>query len=267
MTAEAGGTVQLTAPTTTAPSASQSPTVGLAPNQAAVIHATNAAGASNDYWVRCLPPDFPTLDTTKHPENGDPTPGWYLLGNNILPQGGTTNGYAMILDTNGTPVWYKKSVPPAGQRARDPSGLRGVPGGCDHRPASRPIRTRPGTSTRSPTAASRATRPSGCRPTSTSSPRCPNGHHLMLSYPLRGGIDLTGLTPTPPVTPAPGPNSNIADCVIQDIDPAGQPRVAVDRQRPHGREDRVVHRARRDDQRADGLRRLPLQLHRREAER
>jgi hypothetical protein len=220
MTAEAGGTVQLTKPTTTAPSASQSPTVGLTPNQAAVIHATNAAGASSDYWVRCLPPDFPTLDVTKHPENGDPTPGWYLLGNNILPSGGTTNGYAMILDTNGTPVWYKQSTPP-------PVNVHATrPGFVAFEPVATiaGFTTDPNTTWDEYSLADGSVRhyktvgmPADLHELTT----LPNGHHLMLSYPLRGGIDLTGLNPTPPVTPAPGPNSNIADCVIQDIDPAG----------------------------------------------
>ena len=109
MTATPGGTVGLIAPTTTTPSASQSTTVPLTPNQAAVIKATDAAGKSAEYWVRCLPPDFPALTVTPHPENGNATPGWYLLGNNIVPSGGTT--YAMILDTNGTPVWYKRTSP------------------------------------------------------------------------------------------------------------------------------------------------------------
>ena len=46
----------------------------------------------------------------------------------------------------------------------------------------------------------------------------PNGDHLLMSYPLRSGVDLTGLA----ATPTPGPNSTIADCVLQQIDPQGQ---------------------------------------------
>jgi hypothetical protein len=220
MSAEPGGTVQLTAPTTTAPSASQSPTVGLAPNQAAVVRATNAAGASADYWIRCLPPDFPTLDITRHPENGDPTPGWYLLGNNILPAGGTTNGYAMILDTNGTPVWYRKTVPPP---------VDVTPTRPDHvaymaTASATGFTTDPNAKFDELSLADGSTRtiklvglPTDFHELTT----LPNGHQLMLSYPLRSGVDLTGLNPTPPVTPAPGPNSTIVDCVIQEIDPAG----------------------------------------------
>lgn len=39
----------------------------------------------------------------------------------------------------------------------------------------------------------------------------------MLSYPLRSGIDLTGL----PGTSGSMTNSTIADCVVQDVDPGG----------------------------------------------
>src|SRR6185437_10373036 len=45
----------------------------------------------------------------------------------------------------------------------------------------------------------------------------PNGDHLLLSFPMKSGVDLTGLTGSP----TPGPNSTIADCVVQDVDPQG----------------------------------------------
>src|SRR5207302_10890481 len=104
MSAVSGGTVQLAAPTSTSPSASQTDTVTLNENQAAVISATDANGKSAQYWIRCLPHDFPAI-TVSRPHPGGPTPGWYLIGNNIVPPGGSS--YAMILDANGTPVWYR----------------------------------------------------------------------------------------------------------------------------------------------------------------
>ena len=64
--------------------------------QAAVVKAT--AGA--DYWIRCLPHDFPTLQVSKP---GNPPDGYYLTGN---ATGSPTTGsgtYAMILDPHGTP--------------------------------------------------------------------------------------------------------------------------------------------------------------------
>ena len=45
----------------------------------------------------------------------------------------------------------------------------------------------------------------------------PNGDHLLLSYRLTRGVDLTGLPSNPPGHP----NSTIADCVIQEVDPQG----------------------------------------------
>src|SRR5207244_2933483 len=87
MSAVPGGTVALVAPTTTQPSASQTTTVALDENQAAVVEATDANGAAARYWVRCLPNDFPPLTATSHPAAGTPTPGWYLVGNNITPSG------------------------------------------------------------------------------------------------------------------------------------------------------------------------------------
>src|SRR5206468_2750110 len=80
-------------------------------NQALVITAPDQngnAGASAQYWVRCLPHDFPQLSVTKP---GAPPSGWYLTGNvNSAPDG---NQFAMVLDNNGTPVWYRK-VPSGG---------------------------------------------------------------------------------------------------------------------------------------------------------
>ena len=72
----------------------------------------------------------------------------------------------------------------------------------------------------------------------------PNGDHLLMSYPLKRGVDLTGLSGSPP----PGPNSTIADCVVQDVSPGGT-RVAVARQRPH------QHRGREPVPREDHRRR------------
>ena len=50
--------------------------LNLVPNQAAVIYAPNPAGAGlgqTEYWVRCLPPDFPALQVNVA---GPSSPGW-----------------------------------------------------------------------------------------------------------------------------------------------------------------------------------------------
>jgi hypothetical protein len=216
MTAVPGGTVALTAPTTTPPAASRTATVGLTPTQAAVVRATDAEGASADYWIRCLPPDFPTIDVTKHFEAGDPTPGWYLLGNNILPTSGGTSSYAMILDLNGTPVWYKRSAPPAVNLTPTRPGHVAYQSTA----TATGFTTDPNATYTEYSFADGSVqeyRASGVPPDLHEFTALPNGHHLVLSYPLRSGIDLTGLD----TTPTPGPNSTIADCVVQDIDPAG----------------------------------------------
>ena len=213
MAAAPGGTVQLVAPITTSPSAAQSPTVQLNENQAAVVRAANAQGATADYWVRCLPHDFPRI-SVGHPNPGGPTPGWYVLGDNFLPTG--AGSFAMILDTNGTPVWYRRAttgitshvVPlghdtiaimqgPAESFTTDPNGHYDV-------------YNLDSNTTSSISAA-------GIVTDEHELATMRNGDHLLLSYVLKDGVDLTGLTGTP----TPGPNSTIADCVVSDVDPQG----------------------------------------------
>src|SRR5712691_5723915 len=77
-------------------------------NQAVIVSASdpnNTGGAPVHYWIRCLPHDFPPLSVSKP---GNPPAGWYLTGNiNSVSGSGT---YSMILDSNGTPVWYREPV-------------------------------------------------------------------------------------------------------------------------------------------------------------
>jgi hypothetical protein len=211
-----GGSVALVAPTATEPSPSQTATVALAENQAAVVEASDADGAKAQYWIRCLPNDFPSLSVTQHPAAGTPTPGWYLIGNNVTPSG--TASYAMILDTHGTPVWYKRAA--TGQAAINvtPLGHDSVAFmsaaiffgfGTDPNGHYDAYSLDTGQSTSIQTVGL----PTDLHELYT----LENGHHLLLSYPLKRGVDLTGLQ----ATPTPGPNSTIADCVVQDVDPQG----------------------------------------------
>lgn len=216
MTAVPGGTVALTAPTTTSPAPSQSVTVALNPNQAAVVKATDAQGAGADYWVRCLPPDFPAITVTTHPENGSPTPGWYLLGNNIIPSGATS--YAMILDANGTPVWYKRST---GGPATNVTPTRKDNVAFMSTSSFTGFTTDPNAKYDEyslDTGTVQSIRTVGIPADFHELTTLTNGNHLMLSYPFKRGVDLTGLN----ATPTPGPNSTIADCVVQEVDPQGQ---------------------------------------------
>ena len=101
MGAKSGGKAGLVAPIVTKPKPSRIDTVNLVESEAAVVAATDGQGGRSQYWIRCLPHDFPQINVTPHTQAGTPTPGWYLLGSIGAPV-----GYAMILDTNGTPVWY-----------------------------------------------------------------------------------------------------------------------------------------------------------------
>jgi hypothetical protein len=76
-----------------------SATVSLGENQAAVVQASNG-----QYWIRCLPHDFPVMHFSG---SGSEFPGYYLTGN--LAGGGSVSPYVMVLNSYGTPVWYRKS--------------------------------------------------------------------------------------------------------------------------------------------------------------
>ena len=89
-----------------------------AADQALTFRVIPKVGTAEEYWIRCLPPDFPKV-TVSRP--GDPEPGWYLLNN-----GSATRNYGIIVDTNGVPVWYRKATPPAAPDAHvpEPRGLQ-----------------------------------------------------------------------------------------------------------------------------------------------
>ena len=72
-------------------------------NDAAVVAATEPDGQVEEYWIRCLPHDFPQL-VIDRPD--DPAPGWYLVGTTAGPAG---TQYAVILDDHGAAVWYRKT--------------------------------------------------------------------------------------------------------------------------------------------------------------
>jgi Arylsulfotransferase (ASST)/PQQ-like domain len=216
MSAVPGGSVQLIAPTTTQPAASQVVPVQLLENQAAVIRATNADGAYADYWIRCLPNDFPPLTLTRTGEG--PTPGWYLVGNNLNLFGTPPRAFAMILDTNGTPVWYQRPTPAGPETvtpiARDTVAFMQTP------------RQNAGYSINPDgyfdvynldTGQQRHIQTVGVPTDFHELNTLPSGNHLLLSYALKGGVDLTGLAGNP----TPGPNSTIADCIVQEVDPQG----------------------------------------------
>jgi hypothetical protein len=80
-------------------------TVTIDANDAIVVTITpTGGGAAEQYWIQCVPPDFPHITTSG---NGHAPPGWYILANNAEP----TNGqFGMIMDSAGVPVWYKRGT-------------------------------------------------------------------------------------------------------------------------------------------------------------
>jgi hypothetical protein len=179
-----------------------------------MIRATDAAGAAADYWVRCLPHDFPPITVT-YPRPGGPTPGWYVLGDSVTPRGSAS--YAMILDFNGTPVWFRRSGPGPATNVT-PTGhnrlaFMQVPlfGGYSNDPNGQFDDYDVGTGD------STAIRAVGTPTDFHELHKSTNGHHYLLSYPLKSGVDLTGFTGTP----TPGPNSTIVDCVVQEVNAQG----------------------------------------------
>jgi hypothetical protein len=86
-------------------------TLTIPANDAIVVRITPTGGAPEEYWIRCVPPDFPTITTTG---DGTRPPGWYVLGNAF---DGPTGEFAMVLDSAGVPVWYRRV--PNGRMALD----------------------------------------------------------------------------------------------------------------------------------------------------
>ena len=86
-------------------------TVTITANDAIVLTITpTGGGAAEEYWIRCVPPDFPHITTSG---DGDQPPGWYILANNADNNYGQ---FGMIMDSAGVPVWYKR-----GAANRDPA--------------------------------------------------------------------------------------------------------------------------------------------------
>jgi hypothetical protein len=181
----------------------------LVENQALVLDwhgPKNPAGTQ--YWIRCLPHDFPQLAVSK---TGNPYPGWYLTGNISSLTGGAA--YSMILDTNGTPVWYQRSAGtnslnltllPGGRLAWGLSAGLGF--GIDPKAAFEifNLHTRTATLLRAPIV------PTDFHELHPMS----NGDLMMLSSPLLSDMDLTPLGFKA--------NSTIVDCVLEEVNPLGQ---------------------------------------------
>ncbi|MBK9037041.1 MAG: aryl-sulfate sulfotransferase [Myxococcales bacterium] len=168
-----------------------------------VLQEDELVSVRDQYWVRCLPADFPVVTVATHPEVGAPTPGWYLV-NSVL--------FAAVLDTQGTPVWYRRGTRVVNVSSPAPNTIASVP---DSQPF--PYGTSPTTAFVVRDLATDAT-----TSVQTVGPptdvhelvQRPNGNHVLLSYPLVPHVDLTGLSTF-------GADETIADCEVQEVDPAG----------------------------------------------
>jgi hypothetical protein len=150
-----------------------------------------------------------------HPDAGSPTPGYYLVGNDV-----TVNdaGYAMVLDGLGVPVWYYEM--PAGLGVLDVDSV--VPGSVSFVPASNALEDYQVHKLSPLSTVSLA--PDGYAPDTHELLALPNGDYLMLSYPQKSGIDLTGLsviTANGTFVPL-GPDSTIQDCTVVEFKPSGE---------------------------------------------
>ncbi len=181
-----------------------------------MITAPNPGGpGTTQYWVRCLPPDFPALQVNQAgPASPGWTPGYYFTGN-IQSNNGAY--YAMVLDGNGVPVWYQK-LPPGAQGAVNVEPIN------DHTIAWTPANIGVYTGFDLDTQTTIAPLPADGPTDLHELLPLPNGDRMMISVPvvskdlstLGNGSNGSG------VVPASDADNKILDCVIQEVNPSNQ---------------------------------------------
>ncbi len=205
-------------------------TLNLVPNQAVVVYAPDPADTANapvQYWIRCLPPDFPALQVNATgPPNPEWTPGYYFTGNITSPDSAF---YAMVLNGNGTPVWYQELSASSGGAINvqplpndviswSPSLGPGIGAG---------INGDAYTGFDLDTQSMIAPLPAATSPTDIHELLpLPDGDRMMISTPVISK-DLTGLGTgvigqTGTHTPASAADNNVIDCKVEDVNPQDQ---------------------------------------------
>jgi hypothetical protein len=208
LTASPGAEGQLLAPRKSAALPEQTISPLEVDENQAIVAVARGGSTSVEYWVRCLPHDFPDIEMIAHPEAGTPLPGYYLVGNFLAV--GPMGGYAMVLDGAGVPVWYhletRGGVCNVDNVIPGAISFAAVVGGpfeifdlgsaeeTDHAPAGVPLDLHE------------------LRVLS-------NGDYLVLSAPKQTGIDLTGLSLSAGDAGKLGPGSTIDGCNIEEFDP------------------------------------------------
>jgi hypothetical protein len=158
---------------------------------------------AGQYWIRCLPPDFPPITVTRPTADSGPTPGWYLVNN------GT---YGIVLDTNGTPVWYTRGPGVSNVDSVATDTISYVPNavGAFGTDASEHFEIHD-LDTLTTTDLFAVGSPTDAHEFQL----LPNGDHLIFTYPVIDNVDLTSLGSF-----ANG-LSTIVDCEVQEISPSG----------------------------------------------
>ncbi len=183
--------------------------ISVVENQLVTIKVTLASGATDSYFIRCLPHDFSKLNVTR---NDDPTPGWYMITTGFGSQDGTGT-WTVILDTHGAVVWYHRTPRPVIDFKLLPNGnfawvnVLGPTFGNDLTGAYEEHRV-DGSLVRNWSTVGAITDLHDMK-------MLANGNVLLLSYHQRNGVDVTALgsTFTSPAT--------VFDAWIQEITPAG----------------------------------------------
>jgi hypothetical protein len=183
----------------------------LAENAALVLRVT-AAGRTEEYWVRCLPRNFPAVTTVR---TGTPGPGWYLLEDGVA---GPPNRFVMIMDARGVPVWYRRVAPGVIDMKLMPDG------NLAWMPVVRVNFNRDANQTyevhRLGGALVRRIRAQGQVTDFHDMVPLANGHFIVLSYVLRPDVDTRRFgTPCDPSKPA--NHQTVVDAVIQEVDATG----------------------------------------------
>ncbi len=210
MTAAPGAKSLLVQPTTSPTLPTQTVALRVQEDQAIVLAATDGA-STTEYWVRCLPHDFPKIRMERHPDAGVPLPGYYLVGTSEPVD--ARWGYAVVLNGDGVPVWYVHGS--SGMGVEDVDDV--VAGAVTFVPTNvYPFEVHFLSPLESTTVA-----PAGDVIDTHELRVLENGDYLVLSNPTLTGVDMTGYdVPLSDGGVASfGPNSNIMDCDIVEFDP------------------------------------------------
>jgi hypothetical protein len=219
MKASSGAMSSLIRPTASGYAQRQTLTVRVQEDQAIVAAAVNDH-ATMEYWVRCLPPEFPQLRMTSYGEGGAP-PGYYLVGK-FLPL--DHHPFAIVLDERGVPVWYHR-----GSAINDVDEV--VPGSVSFYSQQAPSYSYLFETDRlSLLGTSKVLVGLGGLGRDTPSATTfdghelrvlPNGDYMILSNPSRSGVDLSSVEVFLPDGghDSFGPSSTIQDCDVVEFDP------------------------------------------------